>query len=114
MMEAEKIKTATKALSELSQTKKECYSIIKASYQDANCSKKLWKEKNKSGLIKLGVALIAFPEPTPISEIVGSGMVAAGLVQNQIKNHGVYMEDLAKSFRKSMKEVYESRYDLKL
>jgi hypothetical protein len=113
-MEAQKIKHATDALTELSQIKKEAAGTIKGSIQDGSATKKLWHEKNKSGLIKIGMALIVFPEPTPISEIIGSGFVAAGLVQNQIKNRSIYMEDIAKDFRKSMKEIYNNRSELRL
>jgi hypothetical protein len=49
-------------------------------------TKKLWRSGNKSRLIKLGVALIVFPELAPISETVGACFVAAGMIQKGVQS----------------------------
>jgi hypothetical protein len=51
-----------------------------------------------------------FPEPTPISEIVGVGFLAAGAVQKGIKNQYTYMEDIPKSLKSVFKEIENFHY----
>lgn len=67
-------------------------------------TQKLWKKGNNSFLIKAGLALIAFPDPT-ISDVVGSAMVAAGLIQLKMRNSALHVEDVYKTFPKVVKEL---------
>ena len=71
-------------------------------------SKKLYKSENKPFLIKAGLALIAFPDPT-ISDLVGTAMVAAGAVQMGIKRQAVFVDDLPKAFKSAMKDLKAAR-----
>ena len=113
-MGIEHAKTATKALEELYENKKElAYSMNDMGRQVA-ATQKLWREGNKSKLIKIGLALIVFPEPTPISEIVGAGFVAAGMIQKGIQNQSIFMEDIKKTFQSTLKEIIASRRDLQI
>ena len=66
---------------------------------------KLWRSKSKSKLTKIGLALILFPDPT-ISDVVGTGLVAAGLVHDRIKNSGLYLEDVYKTYPRLLKQLY--------
>jgi hypothetical protein len=66
---------------------------------------KLWRASNKSRLIKLGLTLIVFPEPTPISETVGACLVAAGAVQQGIRNRTLFVEDVSKVYAKALRDV---------
>ena len=74
-------------------------------------TKKLWRSGNKSRLIKLGVALIVFPEPTPISETVGACFVAAGMIQKGVQSRSIYVEDIGKTFQNTVKEVLSTKQD---
>jgi len=65
-------------------------------------TQKLWKQGNKSFLIKAGLALIAFPDPT-ISDVIGSAMVAAGLIQLKMRNSSLHIDDVYKIFPKVVK-----------
>lgn len=67
-------------------------------------TQKLWRANNKSFLIKAGLALIAFPDPT-ITDIIGSAMVAAGIIQLKIQNSQLYVEDTYKTFLNVVKEL---------
>jgi hypothetical protein len=78
---------------------------MKGVAQEVRSTKKLWRSNNRSPLIKLGVALILFPDPI-ISDILGSAMVAAGLVHDKIKNSGLYLEDVYKAYPRLLKELY--------
>jgi hypothetical protein len=111
-MNVQDAKTAIKALTELAEDKKYAAQALKGAGQDACVSKKLWREGNKSKLIKIGMALVVFPEPTPISEIVGAGFIAAGLVQKGIQSRSIYMEDITKTFQSTLREIVATKYDL--
>ena len=113
-MGIENAKTATKALTELYENKKELSCTMNDMGQQVAATQKLWREGNKSKLIKIGLALIVFPEPTPISEIVGAGFVAAGVVQKGIQNQSIFMEDIKKTFQSTLKEIIASRRDLQI
>ena len=79
-------------------------SIRSATASGTGAAKKLWKGQNKPFLIKAGLALIAFPDPT-ISDLVGTAMLAAGAVQMGIKRQAVYVDDLPKAFQGAMKDL---------
>ena len=67
-------------------------------------TQQLWKQENKPFLIKAGLALIAFPDPT-ISDVVGSAMVAAGLIQMKMRNSALHVDDVCKTFPRVVKEL---------
>jgi hypothetical protein len=67
-------------------------------------TEKLWKKSGNSILVKAGLALIAFSDPT-ISDILGSGLVAAGLIQMKMKNSALYVEDVYKTFPNVLREL---------
>jgi hypothetical protein len=96
------------AVNELTESYADLLQAVKGTIKEAKTTQKLWRTGNKSKLIKLGAALIVFPEPTPISETIGSVFVATGLVQSAIRRRGVYVEDVAKTFYSAMKEVRKS------
>jgi hypothetical protein len=76
--------------------------------RETRATKKLWRTGNNSMLIKVGLALIAFPDPT-VSDIVGSLLVAAGTVQLGIRRHTLYVDDLFKTFHNSLREIRETK-----
>jgi hypothetical protein len=84
-MGVEEAKTAVKALVELSEAKKDAAAAMKATCIEGESTEKLWREGNKSKLIQIGMALVVFPEPTPISEMIGAGFIAAGAVQKAFR-----------------------------
>lgn len=114
MEQAEKIKMATKALTELSQQKKEAATTIQGTSQQTAATKKLWREGNKSRLIQIGMALVVFPEPTPISEVIGAGFIAAGAVQKGIQSRSIFMEDIGKTFQSTLKDVINTKQNLQI
>jgi hypothetical protein len=90
---------------EVGQSCQETCTALRNTKELAIINQKLWKAGNKSKLIKIGIALIVFPEPTPISEIVGVGFLAAGAIQKGIKNQYTYIEDIPKSLKSALKEI---------
>ena len=104
-MKPEQIKAATEAMKELSESYVDVIGAVKSTANTVADTKKLWREGNKSRLIKIGLSLIVFPEPTPISETIGACFIAAGAVQKGIKSRAIYMEDITKTFKNTFKDV---------
>jgi hypothetical protein len=113
-MKPEQAKSATKALNELSESYIDLLGAVKGTANAAEAAKKLWREGNKSRLIKIGVSLIVFPEPTPISETIGACFIAAGAVQKGIQSKAIYLEDITKTFKNTLKDVLETSQYLRV
>ena len=113
-MKAEQIKTATKALKELSEDYIDLHDAVKGTANAVGATKKLWREGNKSRLIKIGLSLVVFPEPTPISETVGACFIAAGAVQKGIQSRAIYLEDITKTFKNTLHDVLETSRHLRV
>ena len=111
-MKREEAKTTAKAMIELSECQKDLYVAMKGVSCQAAATRKLWREGNKSRLIKIGVALIVFPDPSPCTEIIGAGFVAAGLVQQGIRSRSIYLEDIPKTFHNALKDIQSAKYSM--
>lgn len=102
-----------KAMEETLKELKERYLDLGKSMKDTagalDSTKKLWREGNKSKLIKLGLTLVCFPEPTPVSESIGACFIAAGLVQKGIKSRAIYLEDIKKTFKSTLRDVLDAQ-----
>jgi len=113
-MKKEEMNNLVNILNELKKDYKETAEILKSDVKGVSQSidlKQLFRAKNKPGLIKIGLALIAFPDPT-ISDILGSAFIAAGLLQAKIKCSALYVEDVYKTFPKVMKNIEETKQKL--
>ena len=113
-MKPEQVKATTEAVKELSESYVDVIGAVKSTAYAAADTKKLWREGNKSRLIKIGLSLIVFPEPTPISETIGACFIAAGAVQKGIKSRAIYMEDITKTFKNTMKDVLATNQSLRV
>jgi hypothetical protein len=113
-MKLEQAKNATQALNELSESYSDLIGAVKGTANAADAAKKLWREGNKSRLIKIGVSLIVFPEPTPITETIGACFIAAGAVQKGIRSRAIYLEDITKTFKNTLKDVLETSQYLRV
>ncbi len=101
----EKAKHTTRAIHELTESYTEVYRAIKTTARQTTKTKKLWHEGNKSNLIKIGVACILFPDPSPVGEIIGAGFLIAGAVQKGIRNRSAYMGDIKKNLECTLREL---------
>lgn len=61
---------------------------------------------------KVGVKPHSFPEPSPVTEIVGATLLSAGLIQQKIRNSGLHTEDIQKTFQEVFKNLNNLREDL--
>jgi hypothetical protein len=103
-MKTDEIKALTESVNELNESCVDLAQALKATARTAEATKKLWRSKNSPILIKIGLALIAFPDPT-ITDIVGGALVAAGTVQAGIRRRTLYVEDVFKTFGNTFKEL---------
>lgn len=110
-MKLAEVKAVSNALKELSESYDDLFKTLTAANNGVKVAKKLWRGGNSTILIKLGLALIAFPEPI-ISDFVGSLLVAAGAVQMGIRRHAIYVEDVYKTFQNTMREIWKARDNL--
>jgi len=104
-MKNDEIKTLADTLKELNENYIEVIQTMKETTKEVKATKQLWRKENKSILIKLGLALIAFPDPT-ISDIIGTVLVAAGTVQMGIRRRTIYVEDVYKTFHSTLKDLW--------
>jgi hypothetical protein len=51
------------------------------------------------------LALIAFPEPNPISESIGAAVLAVGLIQTRIKKSSLHIEDIYRTLQDTNKDL---------
>jgi len=103
-MNSEELKAWTEALQELGLSSKETASAIRGFSAELHSLRGLWRKDGGSRLIKIGLALIALPDPT-ITDILGCALVAAGIVQLKMKRSALHVEDVYKTFSQIMKEL---------
>jgi hypothetical protein len=111
-MSMEQAKTTVQAANELSESGKDLFFAVRGTKQVVADAKKLWLEGNKSRLIKIGVACIMFPDPSPVGEIVGAGFLAAGLVQKGVRKQYLYLGGLKKNLDRTLQDLRSVQQDL--
>jgi len=111
MMEVDDLRTVVTCLRELGLSYEEFCGILKDAVDDIRPVKRLvgnpYAESFDSWLIKAGIALVVFPDPT-ISDLIGSIMIAAGLIRRRMKQPTT--ADILLEFRdmtKSLKNIRE-------
>lgn len=100
----EELKTLTEALHEWGLSYEESAKIVTEAAKESHSIENLSKKKDSSLLIKVGLLLIAFPDPT-ISDLAGTLLVSAGLIQKKIKHSTLHMEDVPATFQGIMKDL---------
>ncbi len=113
MGEAEELQKRVDMLRELGDDWKENMAILNARENgETLCSlKRLFKENKRNSLFKIGIACLAFPEPI-VSDVLGYGLLAAGLIQMRIKNSALYLEDISKVVPRLFKELHQVRQEI--
>jgi len=103
-MKREEAETMATAVNELSENYADLIQAVKGTAREAKAAKQLWRSRNNSILIKIGLALIAFPDPT-ITDLIGSVLVAAGTIQTGIRRRSLYVDDIFKTFQNMLREI---------
>lgn len=110
-MKTEEAKTLAETLKELSESYGDLLQTMTDTTKEVKAAKKLWRKGHNPFLIKLGLALIVFPDPT-ISDILGAALVAAGTVQMGIRKRTLYAEDIYKTFNTTFRDMLNFRENL--
>jgi hypothetical protein len=108
----ERLKDTRRALNELNESYIDLLRTTKATAHNAHDAKQLWRAGYKSRLIKIGVAIVMIPEPTPVSPTIGACFIAAGAVQKAIRNRSLFVEDVNKTFKSTMKDIEASKQNI--
>jgi hypothetical protein len=107
----EELKTVADALHDLGLNHEEAVKVISEAVRESHSVENLSKKKDTSLLIKVGLLLIAFPDPT-ISDLVGTLLVSAGLIQTKIRRSTLHMEDIPDTFQGLIKNLQAVRKEL--
>lgn len=113
-MEPRELKTTATVLQELGVNYQQTLEVMKGVSKDLRLTKSLWKGGDKSRLAKIGLTLIAFPEPTPISETIGIFVLSLGIIQSKTKNSALHIEDLYKTFQDMNRNLLRARKEMVL
>jgi len=103
--EVKKLKAVKDVVNELNVSYTETMDNMKSFSEELRSARRLWKDSEKPKLIKLGLALIAFPEPSPFTEIAGATAISIGLIQSRIKNSGLHVEDVYNTFKEVLSSL---------
>lgn len=109
----EELKTIVVALRELGLTYDEAVKLMGEVTEDAKSLRPIWGKPGEGGqkgsqLIKLGVALVAFPIPTiGVKKSLGAMLIAAGLVRKRMQHLHVVdvygtLQDINRDLQKLM------------
>lgn len=108
----EQLKATRKALTEMNESYIDLLRETRGTTQTIHNTQQLWRAGYKSKLMKIGVAIIMIPEPTPISPAVGACLIAAGAAQKAVRNRSLFMEDVKTTFQATMKEISNTKQNI--
>jgi len=111
-MKPRELKTTATVLQELGLSYEETLEVMKGVAKDLRSIKSLWRDGDKSRLVKIGLTLIVFPEPTPISETLGVFVLSLGIIQNRMKKSALHIEDIYKTFQDVNRSLLRTRQEL--
>jgi hypothetical protein len=63
-------------------------------------------------LVNFGIALVMFPEPFMVSDVVGGAIIAAGMVYNKVHTPPGYIDDIYKSIEEQIMSLHEMKIDV--
>ena len=110
-MKTRELKTVATALRELGLGYGDTIEAMKGVARDLRSTRSLWRDGYKSRLVKIGLTLIACPEPTPISETLGAFVLSLGIIQNKMKNSTLHIEDVYKTFQDVNSSLLRTRQE---
>jgi len=110
-VEPRELKTTAAVLQELGLSYEETLKILKGVAKDSRYVERLWKKGDDTKLVKIGLALIAFPEPA-VSDIIGTLLVSAGIVQAKMKRSALHIEDIFNTFQDVNRNLLRIRQEL--
>jgi len=98
-MKTEDLKNMVDVLRGLGSSYEETLDAMSEVAKELRSASHLWRKGDKSKLIGLGLTLIAFPEPTLISDILGAVVLSVGIIQTKMRQSTLHIEDVYNNFR---------------
>jgi len=111
-MKTHELRAMSKAVNELGESYRDVLSNVAGAAREISTVRKLWKQENKPHCVSLGLTLIALPDPFIVTDVAGIALVTFGLIRYKIKNSGLYLEDVYKTFPGLLKELREIRSEM--
>ncbi len=65
-----------------------------------------------NSMISFGIALVVFPEPFMVSDVIGGGIIAAGLLYNNIVPPPLYIDNVFETIQEQVKAIHSTGEDL--
>jgi hypothetical protein len=65
-----------------------------------------------NSMISLGIALVVFPEPFMVSDAIGGGVIAAGLLYNKLVPPPLYIDNIFETIQSQVKAIHSTGEDL--
>ena len=110
-VEPDELRSLVDVLRELGLSYKEAAVVMNGVAKEACSLRHLWMKDESSWLIKVGLALIAFPEPF-LSDILGSMILSAGLIQKRMRQTSLGIEDVHSTFQGVIRDLQTIRRGL--
>lgn len=63
-------------------------------------------------LISIGFALVIFPEPTMVSDVIGCGIIGAGVLYSRICPPPLFVDDIFETIEEQVKNLHSTGEDL--
>jgi hypothetical protein len=114
-MQSPKTDHIVQAAKELGETFKDTATIINGmngAVEEANQLYDHGQGGAGNSMISLGIALVAFPEPTMISDVIGAGVVATGLLYNKFVSPPLYIDNIFETIQSQVKAIHSTGEDL--
>ncbi len=104
-VEPRELKSLVDVLRELGLSYEETVEVMNGVAKEVYSVRHLWKKGHNSRLIKIGLYLIAFPEPTPLSETLGAVVLSAGIIQKKVREASLGIEDVYNTFQGVVRDL---------
>ena len=104
-VEPSELKSLVDVLRELGLSYEETVDAMNGVAKELRSVRHLWKKGNNSKLIKIGLTLIAFPEPTPLSETLGAVVLSVGLIQKKMRQSTLGIENVYNTFQGVIRDL---------
>ena len=114
-MQSPKTDHIVQAAKELGETFKDTATIINGmngAVEEANQLYDHGQGGAGNSMISLGIALVAFPEPTLISDVFGASVIATGLLYNHLVPPPLYIDNIFETIQSQVKAIHSTGEDL--
>ena len=59
-------------------------------------------------MVSLGIAIVMIPEPFMVSDVIGSGIIATGLLYNKLVAPPLYIDNIFETIQEEVKAIHDT------